>query len=134
MFRRLLFLFALLAGTATVAADQPPLHIEFDGKVGANPASPAAGQVKTSGTFKVPPGQKFQKIDITVALRGMSAKGKQVGAATLDKAIPNAWSAVVENLDEAGEYEVEAHLYTRDAQGQDKVYETRDTRRVYVSK
>jgi hypothetical protein len=132
MFRGLVLITACALTSAVLAAEQPEVFIEFDKKAGQNPTCPAARQIKATGTFKLPPGDKFQKIEVTVARRGRPREGQRVSQATIDKAKPNAWSVVVENLDESGEYEVEARLQTQDSQGQNKVYETRDVRRVFV--
>jgi hypothetical protein len=54
---------ALVSPTAA-AGDNPIPKIEFDKEAGQNPSSPAEGQIKVTGTYKLEKGFTFDKVRV----------------------------------------------------------------------
>lgn len=124
-----------LVSFTAVAANDPIPSIEFDKKAGQNPSSPADGQIKATGTYKLEKGYTFDKVEVWYRKVGNTtwthADGKVIKVAEKDG--KRTWEVLIDKRLPPTEYEVRAHLVMKDKAGRPCDVETVPHRKVRVS-
>jgi hypothetical protein len=135
--RRAFALGVLLAGIAApvvVAADENgEPWIEFDGKPQHNPKGIGGGKVKGTGFLRPPSGYKVDEVEIRWQKYRAANKNlwSTIKAEVDESKTPPTWSFTAERL-EAGEYWFEAVVTFITPDGEKKVFDSLDRRRVAV--
>jgi hypothetical protein len=130
-FMRLLAVVSLSASLAgSVLAEGS--KIEFDGTARENPSSPAAGEIRAIGTYEVEAGLTYQHVEVLYRKTGEAnwtvekekvKVGKKDGKST--------WELTLTNVP-SGDYEVQARLIMKNAQGETLGREMEKARNVTV--